>query len=206
MNIPTVTKEPCRKGSPVNSKLGSPLRDGVSFPPVRKPMSFPLIGYLRKLGDPTAVRRFIASIGVYPIKRIAFRHLSHIGEEVLEGFPTITNFDTPAGVILDPVGVPHKIAPSVHSHPTTVCRSFGKTMRPVYHACYLAVKAATATSVIFTKIVRSYDRLLSAVAPTENLTPWKPFKGSKSTDFLSKFYHGLMISQGEIYVNRGWCI
>lgn len=206
MNIPTVTKEPCRKGSPVNSKLGSPLRDGVSFPPVRKPMSFPLIGYLRKLGDPTAVRRFIASIGVYPIKRIAFRHLSHVGKKVLEGFPTITNFDTPAGVILDPVGVPHKIAPSVHSHPTTVCRSFGKTMRPVYHACYLAVKAATATSVIFTKIAHSNYRLISAIASTKDLTPWKPFKGGKPTDLLSKFYHRVSIPQGMVYVNRGWHI
>lgn len=206
MNIPPILKKPCREDSPVNLHLFGPFCYSVRFPVVRKPMGFPLIGNLRKFGNPSAIRGLIVSIGINPVERKSFGHLSHVGKKVLENIPSLTHPNPASGVVFDPVGISGEVASPSHPKPTSICRSLSTPMCLVHLPYGLTTKATTASSMIFSKIAYSYDRLISTVAPTENLTPWKPFKGGKPTDLLSKFYHRVSIPQGMVYVNRGWHI
>jgi hypothetical protein len=63
----------------------------------------PFVLRLLKSSRPLAVVRFIIAVVVFPFNHCSFRLFSHVGQEVLEAFPALTNRNTPASIVLPSV-------------------------------------------------------------------------------------------------------
>jgi hypothetical protein len=89
------------------------------FPIQHYPDSFALVPRLLVIGYPAAIIGAVSEVRVNPVKRTAFRPVTHVGIKSLKACPrlTVTNADATISVIVDRLGI---VAALLHGPPRTV--------------------------------------------------------------------------------------
>lgn len=107
-----------------NAEAGGPLSNAHRYPLVREAVDIAAVLRLLSNAGPFAIIRGVVSLIVNSFESLAARPVAHVGKEVLEAHPSLTNTDAPAPVVsvTARVGI---VAPPLHATPNTI--DFGLT-------------------------------------------------------------------------------
>lgn len=148
-----------------NAANTGPLANALGFAVYRKVFGVPLVVRLLKDGCPAAVFGAVRSIIVDAIKGMTFRRLSHVGKEIGEVQPAVTDLDSATSIRMVKL-VGRALAPVFHLAPNSVKLAVRSPVSSLSVSGGFVSQAAARPSVVgLAQIATINNRIPSAIAP-----------------------------------------
>lgn len=156
-----------REGGNFQTKLPRPFAHcGLAPEGLQTTIAPPIICLLHHCRPP-AIAGLIVAVDLIAFEgELGTRSRTHVGQEILEGIPPLTNRDSSAAIVLECQGV-RIVAARFHRGPDSMLRESRESMRTIRIACALPLKAsARSCRTLFERAPHHLGRR-PAIAPTK---------------------------------------